>query len=184
MEVDEQPTETYIGGSRVWRRLYLLWSRRTSLTLTIRPPKGCLMHSPPGIGNTLIASACAARPKHAILTWLACLWRKCSLETAPNLSAMPSPAIIFLDELDAIGTNQLGRFSSDERIKVIAATNHIDILDPALLRSGRLGRKIEFPQPNDMARARILEIHSRKMAVSEDITRLIPILLLASLSYN
>lgn len=53
--------------------------------------------------------------------------------------------------------------------KVIAATNRIDILDPALLRSGRLDRKIEFPLPNETARARILEIHSRKMAVSSDV---------------
>lgn len=52
---------------------------------------------------------------------------------------------------------------------MIAATNRIDILDPALLRSGRLDRKIEFPLPNDTARARILEIHSRKMAVSGDV---------------
>ena len=53
--------------------------------------------------------------------------------------------------------------------QVIAATNRIDILDPALLRSGRLDRKIEFPLPNETARARILEIHSRKMAVSSDV---------------
>ena len=49
--------------------------------------------------------------------------------------------------------------------QVIAATNRVDILDPALLRSGRLDRKIEFPQPNEEARARILQIHSRKMNV-------------------
>ena len=54
-------------------------------------------------------------------------------------------------------------------LQVIAATNRIDILDPALLRSGRLDRKIEFPLPNETARARILEIHSRKMAVSPDV---------------
>jgi 26S proteasome regulatory subunit T5 len=53
--------------------------------------------------------------------------------------------------------------------KVIAATNRIDILDPALLRSGRLDRKIEFPLPNEEARARIMQIHSRKMTVSNDI---------------
>lgn len=53
--------------------------------------------------------------------------------------------------------------------QVIAATNRIDILDPALLRSGRLDRKIEFPLPNETARARILEIHSRKMTVSPDV---------------
>src|SRR3984957_17238126 len=54
-------------------------------------------------------------------------------------------------------------------IQVIAATNRIDILDPALLRSGRLDRKIEFPLPNESARARILEIHSRKMTTSPDV---------------
>ena len=54
-------------------------------------------------------------------------------------------------------------------MKVIAATNRIDILDPALLRSGRLDRKIEFPLPNETARSRILQIHSRKMATSPDV---------------
>lgn len=53
--------------------------------------------------------------------------------------------------------NQLDGFGSDDRIKVIAATNRIDILDPALLRSGRLDRKIEFPLPTEDARARIME---------------------------
>lgn len=99
-------------------------------------------------------------------------------------------AIIFIDELDAVGTkrfdsevsgdrevqrtmlellNQLDGFSSDDRIKVIAATNRIDILDPALLRSGRLDRKIEFPHPTEEARARIIQIHSRKMNVSDNV---------------
>ena len=65
--------------------------------------------------------------------------------------------------------NQLDGFSSDDKIKVIAATNRIDILDPALLRSGRLDRKIEFPAPTEDARARILQIHSRRMTVSADV---------------
>merc|ERR1711937_599435 len=103
---------------------------------------------------------------------------------------MGAPAIIFLDELDAIGTkrfdsdqsgdrevqrtmlellNQLDGFSSHDEIKVIAATNRQDTLDPALLRSGRLDRKIEFPHPNEEARARIMQIHSRKMNVSPDV---------------
>ena len=126
------------------------------------------------------------------------------------LAKEKAPAIIFIDELDAIGTkrfdsdksgdrevqrtmlellNQLDGFGSDDRIKVlmnsqksvfyltevcfrfkvIAATNRIDILDPALLRSGRLDRKIEFPLPNETARARILQIHSRKMSTSTDV---------------
>ena len=54
-------------------------------------------------------------------------------------------------------------------VKVIAATNRVDILDPALLRSGRLDRKIEFPLPTEPARARILQIHSRKMTINENV---------------
>lgn len=64
--------------------------------------------------------------------------------------------------------NQLDGFSSDDKIKVIAATNRPDILDPALVRSGRLDRKIEFPAPDEESRARILQIHSRKMNVNKD----------------
>ena len=88
-------------------------------------------------------------------------------------------AIIFIDELDAIGTkrfggeqsgdrevqrtmlellSQLDGFSSNDNIKVIAATNRPDVLDPALLRSGRLDRKIELPHPNEEARARIMQV--------------------------
>lgn len=59
--------------------------------------------------------------------------------------------------------NQLDGFSPDDNIKVIAATNRPDILDPALLRSGRLDRKIEFPLPTEEARAQVMKIHSRKM---------------------
>ncbi|XP_042315719.1 26S proteasome regulatory subunit 6A [Sceloporus undulatus] len=65
--------------------------------------------------------------------------------------------------------NQLDGFQPNTQVKVIAATNRVDILDPALLRSGRLDRKIEFPMPNEEARARIMQIHSRKMNVSPDV---------------
>jgi 26S proteasome regulatory subunit T5 len=64
--------------------------------------------------------------------------------------------------------NQLDGFSKDDDIKVIAATNRVDTLDPALLRSGRFDRKVEFPQPNEEARHRILKIHSRIMNVNKD----------------
>ena len=104
------------------------------------------------------------------------------------LAKEKAPSIIFIDELDAIGTkrfdseksgdrevqrtmlellNQLDGFASDDRVKVLAATNRVDVLDPALLRSGRLDRKIEFPLPNEEARAQILKIHSRKMTIDE-----------------
>jgi 26S proteasome regulatory subunit T5 len=106
------------------------------------------------------------------------------------LAKEKAPAIIFIDELDAIGTkrfdseksgdrevqrtmlellNQLDGFSSDDRVKVLAATNRVDVLDPALLRSGRLDRKIEFPMPNEDARAKILQIHARKMTVDDSV---------------
>jgi 26S proteasome regulatory subunit T5 len=106
------------------------------------------------------------------------------------LAKEKAPAIIFIDELDAVGTkrfdseksgdrevqrtmlellNQLDGFASDDRIKVLAATNRVDVLDPALLRSGRLDRKIEFPLPNEEARAQILKIHSRKMRVDPNV---------------
>jgi len=116
------------------------------------------------------------------------LHRRASLlRSSPSLADSRAAAA---DEIDAIGTkrfdsdqhgdrevqrtmlellNQLDGFSSDDRIKVIAATNRADTLDPALLRSGRLDRKIEFPHPNEEARARILQIHARKMSVSPDV---------------
>jgi 26S proteasome regulatory subunit T6 len=94
-----------------------------------------------------------------------------------------APSIIFMDEIDSIGgqrsggskgdsevqrtmlelLNQLDGFESTQQIKIIMATNRIDILDDALLRPGRIDRKIEFPHPNEESRADILGIHSRKM---------------------
>lgn len=154
---------------------------------------GALMYGPPGTGKTLLARACAAQTDATFLKLAgpqlvqmfigdgAKLVRDCFA-----LAKEKAPAIIFIDELDAVGTkrfdseksgdrevqrtmlellNQLDGFASDDRIKVLAATNRVDVLDPALLRSGRLDRKIEFPLPNEEARAQILKIHSRKMKV-------------------
>lgn len=205
MEVDERPTETYtdIGGldkqieELVEAIVLPMQQEQKFKNLGIKPPKGALMYGPPGTGKTLLARACAAQTNACYLKLAGPSLVQMFIgdgaklvRDAFELAKEKAPAIIFIDELDAIGTkrfdsdksgdrevqrtmlellNQLDGFSSDERIKVIAATNRIDILDPALLRSGRLDRKIEFPLPNEEARARIMEIHSRKMAVGPDV---------------
>jgi ATP-dependent Zn protease len=155
------------------------------------------MYGPPGTGKTLLARACAAQTDATFLKLAgpqlvqmfigdgAKLVRDCFA-----LAKEKAPSIIFIDELDAVGTkrfdseksgdrevqrtmlellNQLDGFASDDRVKVLAATNRVDVLDPALLRSGRLDRKIEFPLPNEEARAQILRIHSRKMTVDDGV---------------
>ncbi|CAG8584814.1 18335_t:CDS:10 [Dentiscutata erythropus] len=205
MEVDEKPTEDYtdIGGldkqiEELVEAIVLPMTHADRFkNLGIKPPKGVLMYGPPGTGKTLLARACAAQTNSTYLKLAGPQLVQMFIgdgaklvRDAFNLAKEKAPSIIFIDELDAIGTkrfdseksgdrevqrtmlellNQLDGFSSDERIKVIAATNRIDILDPALLRSGRLDRKIEFPLPNEEARARILQIHSRKMTVGADV---------------
>lgn len=157
----------------------------------IKPPKGVLMYGPPGTGKTMMARACAARTKATFLKLAGSQLVQMFIgdgakmvRDAFALAKEKAPTIIFIDEIDAVGVkrssaeanggkevqrtllellNQLDGFSSSENVKVIAATNRPDVLDPALLRSGRLDRKIEFPMPNEEGRAKILEIHSRKM---------------------
>ncbi|OII72519.1 26s protease subunit regulatory subunit 6A [Cryptosporidium ubiquitum] len=159
----------------------------------IKPPKGVLMYGPPGTGKTLLARACAAQTKATFLKLAGPQLVQMFIgdgakmvRDAFEIAREKAPSIIFIDELDAIGMkrfdsehsgdrevqrtmlellNQLDGFSSDDRVKVIAATNRPDTLDPALLRSGRLDRKVELPHPNEEARSRILQIHSRKMNV-------------------
>ena len=103
-----------------------------------------------------------------------------------------APSIIFMDEVDSIGSsrggrsgggdsevqrtmlellNQLDGFEPTQNIKVLMCTNRIDILDPALLRPGRIDRKIEFPNPNEASRVHILKIHSRKMNLMRGVNR-------------
>ncbi|CDZ96168.1 26s proteasome subunit p45 [Phaffia rhodozyma] len=205
MEVEERPTGTYtdIGGldkqiEELVEAIVLPMQQADKFkTLGIKPPKGALMYGPPGTGKTLLARVCAAQTNACYLKLAGPSLVQMFIgdgaklvRDAFELAKEKAPAIIFIDELDAIGTkrfdsdksgdrevqrtmlellNQLDGFGSDERIKVIAATNRIDILDPALLRSGRLDRKIEFPLPKEDARARIMEIHSRKMNVSPNV---------------
>lgn len=205
MEVDERPTEQYsdIGGldkqiQELIEAVVLPMTHKEKFeNLGIHPPKGVLLYGPPGTGKTLLARACAAQTKSTFLKLAGPQLVQMFIgdgaklvRDAFALAKEKSPAIIFIDELDAIGTkrfdsekagdrevqrtmlellNQLDGFSSTADIKVIAATNRVDILDPALLRSGRLDRKIEFPHPNEDARARIMQIHSRKMNISVDV---------------
>ncbi|CAK90486.1 unnamed protein product (macronuclear) [Paramecium tetraurelia] len=204
MEVDEKPQEDYtdIGGldkqiEELREAIVLpIVHKERFENIGIRPPKGVLMHGPPGTGKTMMARACAAQTKATFLKLAGPQLVQMFIgdgakmvRDAFQLAQEKAPAIIFIDELDAIGTkrydsdkngdrevqrtmlellNQLDGFSPDDRIKVIAATNRPDILDPALLRSGRLDRKIEFPLPNEEARAQILKIHSRKMSVAKE----------------
>ncbi|KAM7203421.1 putative 26s protease [Naviculisporaceae sp. PSN 640] len=201
MEVDEKPTEKYTDVGGLDKQIdelieAIVWPMKEAerfKKIGIKAPKGALMYGPPGTGKTLLARACAAQTDATFLKLAgpqlvqmfigdgAKLVRDCFA-----LAKEKAPSIIFIDELDAVGTkrfdseksgdrevqrtmlellNQLDGFASDDRIKVLAATNRIDVLDPALLRSGRLDRKIEFPLPNEEARAQILKIHSRKMKV-------------------
>jgi len=205
MEVDERPTEQYsdIGGldkqiQELIEAVVLPMTHKDRFeSIGIQPPKGVLMYGPPGTGKTLLARACAAQTKSTFLKLAGPQLVQMFIgdgaklvRDAFALAKERKPAIIFIDELDAIGTkrfdsekagdrevqrtmlellNQLDGFEPTNDIKVIAATNRVDILDPALLRSGRLDRKIEFPVPNEEARARILQIHSRNMNVSPDV---------------
>lgn len=199
MEVDEKPTENYsdIGGldkqiEELIEAVVLPLQQAEKFTnLGVKPPKGALMYGPPGTGKTLLARACAARSGATFLKLAAPQLVQMFIgdgaklvRDAFALAKEKAPTIIFIDELDAIGTkrfdsdksgdrevqrtmlellNQLDGFGSDDRVKVLAATNRVDTLDPALLRSGRLDRKIEFPLPSEEARESVLKIHARKL---------------------
>ena len=211
MEVDERPTEEYsdIGGAdkqiqELIEAVVLPMTHKDMFnTIGIRPPKGVLLHGPPGTGKTLLARACANQTNAIFLKIAGPQLVQMFIGDGAKLirdafelakekikDGTSSGAILFVDEIDAIGTkrfggdqsgdrevqrtmlellSQLDGFSSNEMIKVIAATNRPDVLDPALLRSGRLDRKIELPHPTEDARVKILKIHSRKMTVSPDV---------------
>lgn len=205
MEVDEKPTEDYsdVGGldkqiqELVEAVVLPVTHKERFKALGVKPPKGVLLYGPPGTGKTLIARACAAQTNATFLKLAGPQLVQMFIgdgaklvRDAFALAKEKAPCIVFIDEIDAVGTkrfdselsgdrevqrtmlellNQLDGFSSDENIKVIAATNRADILDPALMRSGRLDRKIEFPHPNEDARAKILAIHARRMNVGGDV---------------
>ncbi|CAK9780973.1 26S proteasome regulatory complex, ATPase RPT6 [Cutaneotrichosporon oleaginosum] len=167
-------------------------------SLGIAQPKGVLLYGPPGTGKTLLARAVA---HHTDCRFIRVSGSELVQKYIGEGSRMVrelfvmarehAPSIIFMDEIDSIGSsrggegggggdsevqrtmmellNQLDGFEPTKNIKVIMATNRIDILDSALLRPGRIDRKIEFPPPNPEARITILKIHSRKMSLQRGI---------------
>lgn len=168
-------------------------------SLGIAQPKGVILYGPPGTGKTLLARAVA---HHTDCKFIRVSGAELVQKYIGEGSRMVrelfvmarehAPSIIFMDEIDSIGSsrvegggsgggdsevqrtmlellNQLDGFETSKNIKIIMATNRLDILDPALLRPGRIDRKIEFPPPTVAARTEILRIHSRKMNLTRGI---------------
>jgi len=167
-------------------------------SLGIAQPKGVLLYGPPGTGKTLLARAVAHHTDCTFIrvsgSELVQKYIGEGSRMVRELFVMArehAPSIIFMDEIDSIGStridsatgsgdsevqrtmlellNQLDGFESTQNIKVLMCTNRMDILDPALLRPGRIDRKIEFPNPNEQARLQIFKIHSRKMNLTRGI---------------
>ncbi|KAK0555292.1 26S proteasome regulatory subunit 7 [Tilletia horrida] len=167
------------------------------VNLGIDPPKGVLLFGPPGTGKTLCARAVANRTDATFIRVIGSeLVQKYVGEGARmvrelfEMARTKKACIIFFDEVDAIGgarfddgaggdnevqrtmlelINQLDGFDPRGNIKVLMATNRPDTLDPALLRPGRLDRRVEFGLPDNEGRAHILRIHARSMSVERDI---------------
>ncbi|KUH32242.1 MULTISPECIES: proteasome-activating nucleotidase [Thermococcus] len=157
----------------------------------IEPPKGVLLYGPPGCGKTLMAKALAHEANATFIRVVGSeLVRKFIGEGARlvhelfELAKEKAPTIIFIDEIDAIGAKRMDETTGGERevnrtlmqllaemdgfdprgnVKIIAATNRPDILDPALLRPGRFDRLIEVPLPDFRGRLEIIKVHTRKM---------------------
>ena len=144
----------------------------------IKPPKGVILYGPPGTGKTLLAKAVANQTSATFLRVVGSELIQKYLGDGPKLvrelfrvAEEHSPSIVFIDEIDAVGTkrydsnsggereiqrtmlellNQLDGFDSRGEVKVVMATNRIESLDPALIRPGRIDRKIEFPLPGKL----------------------------------
>ena len=163
----------------------------------IEPPKGVLLYGTPGTGKTLLARAVAHETRATFIRVVGSeLVQKYIGEGARivremfELAREKAPSIIFVDELDAIAARRLDTSTSGDRevhrtlmqllaeidgfdprgdVKILAATNRPDILDPALLRPGRFDRLIHFPLPDEKARVLIFKIHTKGMNVAEDV---------------
>lgn len=163
----------------------------------IKPPKGVILYGAPGTGKTLLAKAVANQTSATFLRVCGSELIQKYLGEGPKLvrelfrvAEDHAPSIVFIDEIDAIGTkrydshsggereiqrtllellNQLDGFDSRGDVKVVMATNRIETLDPALIRPGRIDRKIEFPLPDEKTKRRIFQIHTTKMTLASDV---------------
>merc|ERR1711935_521678 len=163
----------------------------------IDPPRGVLMYGPPGCGKTMLAKAVAHHTTASFIRVVGSEFVQKYLGEGPRmvrdvfrLAKENSPSIIFIDEVDAIATKrydsntgadrevqriliellgQMDGFDQDTNVKVIMATNRADTLDPALLRPGRLDRKIEFPMPDRRQKRLIFQTITQNMNLSEEV---------------
>lgn len=163
----------------------------------ITPPKGVLLYGPPGTGKTMIAKALAKETNSTFIELIGSeLVQKFIGEGAKlvkdlfEMARKKAPSIIFIDELDAIAAKRVETGTSGERevqrtfmqllgeidgfdalsdVKIIAATNRLDIIDEAMLRPGRLERHIEIGLPNEQGRLEVLKIHTKNMKVDSSI---------------
>ncbi|KAI3964841.1 hypothetical protein MKW92_047428 [Papaver armeniacum] len=163
----------------------------------IDPPRGVLLYGPPGTGKTMLAKAVANHTTAAFIRVVGSEFVQKYLGEGPRmvrdvfrLAKENAPAIIFIDEVDAIATarfdaqtgadrevqrilmellNQMDGFDQTVNVKVIMATNRADTLDPALLRPGRLDRKIEFPLPDRRQKRLVFQVCTAKMNLSDEV---------------
>ncbi|CAM9119580.1 unnamed protein product, partial [Ectocarpus sp. 12 AP-2014] len=161
----------------------------------IDPPRGVLMYGPPGTGKTMMAKAVANATSASFISVVGSEFVQKYLGEGPRmvrdvfrLARENSPSVVFIDEIDAIATkrfdaqtgadrevqrillellNQMDGFDQSTNVKVIMATNRADTLDPALLRPGRLDRKIEFPVPDRRQKRMVFTACTAKMNLSE-----------------
>ncbi|KAK9482995.1 P-loop containing nucleoside triphosphate hydrolase protein [Lipomyces starkeyi] len=205
MKLDKAPTESYadIGGLEAQIQEI---KEAVELPLThpelyeemgIKPPKGVILYGAPGTGKTLLAKAVANQTSATFLRIVGSELIQKYLGDGPRLcrqifqvAADQAPSIVFIDEIDAIGTkryestsggereiqrtmlellNQLDGFDDRGDVKVIMATNKIETLDPALIRPGRIDRKILFENPDQNTKRKIFQIHTGKMSLGDDV---------------
>ncbi|KAI6081976.1 26S proteasome subunit P45 [Hypoxylon rubiginosum] len=205
MKLDKAPTESYadIGGleqqiQEVRESVELpLLHPELYEEMGIKPPKGVILYGAPGTGKTLLAKAVANQTSATFLRIVGSELIQKYLGDGPRLvrqlfqvAAENAPSIVFIDEIDAIGTkrydstsggerevqrtmlellNQLDGFDDRGDVKVIMATNKIETLDPALIRPGRIDRKILFENPDQNTKRKIFNLHTSKMSLNEDV---------------